>query len=428
MKNRTSVLKNIGYLYGMQGINQLVPVITVPYLLRTIGLEKFGLLCFAYAYTRFFAIITNFGFHLTGTQIISRWREDKNKLSEAFFAIIAIKFVLLLCCLLVFILTLYAIPLFEHHRDIYLISFIAVVGNLLHPDWYFMGIEAMKRLSTMHIIARLFCLAGLISCVSSDTDFRTAVFFQSSVELVCGVLSLGVVKFSKNVSFCLPPWATIKATIVDSWHVFTSQVYVTLFGGAHTFVLGLFASSEIVGAFATGEKVVRAVTGLIHPISSAVYPRVCKMLNESLESSLFFLRKILFSGGTLFFILSCTLFIGAHGVAHLISEQPAPEVSFAIKMMSFIPLTIFIDNIYGTQILLSLSMKKEFANAILHAGIFSVIASFIFVPIFETAATATICLCSQILVMILMIVAVHKKGITLIPVICKGGHENETTK
>ena len=414
-KNLKSLFKNMGYLYVMQAASQLAPLIAVPYLIRVLGLEKFGLLSFSYAYVRFFVIITNFGFHLSGTQLISKHRTDRKMLSEIFCSIMVVKVLLLLCCLSLFVFSLYTIPIFNDHREIYLISFIAVVGNVVYPDWFLMGIEAIKAISVIHIIVRFCSLIGLLILVKAEGDLCTAALLQFSVEFVAGLVALTFIRLSFNLKWIFPRPGAIKELITKSWRIFTAQVYVSLFSSSNTFILGLFASNEVVGAFATGEKIVRTITGFINPVSSAIYPKVCHMFHHSVDLTLSFLRKVLLTGCALFFMLSCVLYWCTDEIVSLISGQIVPEIGFVIRMMAFVPLTIFVDNIYGTQILLNLSMKKEFANAILYAGLFSVITSFIFVPIFGLLATATICLFSQFLVMILMIIPVRRNGINLLP-------------
>ncbi|WP_431614845.1 oligosaccharide flippase family protein, partial [Enterobacter cloacae] len=37
-----SILKNIFAMFSIQGVNYLIPLITVPYLVRVLGLDGFG--------------------------------------------------------------------------------------------------------------------------------------------------------------------------------------------------------------------------------------------------------------------------------------------------------------------------------------------------------------------------------------------------
>ena len=66
-----TILSNIVALFTLQGLQYLIPLILLPYLVHTLGIEYFGLLSFAIATIAFFRAMVSYGFDFTGTKQIA---------------------------------------------------------------------------------------------------------------------------------------------------------------------------------------------------------------------------------------------------------------------------------------------------------------------------------------------------------------------
>ena len=76
------LLGNFFSLSVLQVFTYILPLITFPYLVKVLGVDKFGLVMFAQAFLMFFNILTDYGFDLSATREVSIHRDNKEKLTE----------------------------------------------------------------------------------------------------------------------------------------------------------------------------------------------------------------------------------------------------------------------------------------------------------------------------------------------------------
>lgn len=139
-KINSIVFKNYLYLLMIQGANFILPLITIPYLVRTIGTNKFGIVMVAQSLALFLTIVTDFGFNISATREVAMIKNNKESLSQFFFNVIFIKTILLICSFLVLLSLTIFVEKFNQESLVYLLSFGVVFGQVLFPSWFFQGI------------------------------------------------------------------------------------------------------------------------------------------------------------------------------------------------------------------------------------------------------------------------------------------------
>src|SRR5947209_1391365 len=75
---------NVASLFSVQMANMLLPLLTVPYLVRIIGPERLGLLSFSQAYIAYFTLLINYGFEMSAVRTIAAHRSDRALVDRVF--------------------------------------------------------------------------------------------------------------------------------------------------------------------------------------------------------------------------------------------------------------------------------------------------------------------------------------------------------
>lgn len=389
---------NIFSLGVLQGANYVLPLFTVPYLVRVLGPEYYGLLAFATATIAYFVLITDYGFNLSATRQISIHRDDKGKVNEIFSTVMIIKIALMLLSFGLMSLLVFSFEKFSQHWEVYVISFGIVIGQVLFPVWLFQGLERMKYITYLNIGAKAFFTLCIFLFVKEREDYLLVPFLTAMGFLVAGVWSLYLVKKEFNIRFVWQTKATLKFQLAEGWHVFFSSMAISLYTISTTFILGLFTNNSIVGYFAAANKIVQAVKSLYTPVSQAIYPLISKKIHEDKQAGLMFIYKTTLIVGIGMFLISSVLFLSAESVVNLLLGEQYQQSVLLLQIMAFLPFVIALSNIFGIQTMLNLGYKREFSFFVVITAISGLGLALILTPLYDAIGVSVAMLIVEILI------------------------------
>jgi PST family polysaccharide transporter len=408
-EERKKLVSNIFSLGVLQVASYVLPLLTVPYLVRVLGPEFFGLTSFATATIMYFILITEYGFNLTTTQQISIHRNDKSKLSQIFSSVMMIKIVLAILCFIMMTILVFSFKKFSIHWEVYFISYGIVVGQVLFPIWLFQGLEQMKYITFINIGSKIFFTICIFIFVHTKTDYLYVTLLNSLGYLVAGIWSLFLVRRKFKINFIWQNISILKVTLFEGWHIFYSSLAVSIYTISTTFILGVFTNNTVVGYYAGADKIVQAVKGLYQPIATAIYPLISKKMNDDKKEGLFFINSIKNYVGVYMAAISFVLFFFAEPIVHLLLGKQYQQSILILKIMAFLPLIVSMSNIYGIQIMLNLGYKKMFSRIISIAAFLAIFLSMLLVPLYAALGTAITLLIVELFVTFAMYYYVEVK-------------------
>ena len=356
------IINNISFLFIVQLTNYVLPLIAIPYLVRVLGPEKFGLIAFAQAFIQYFMIITEYGFNFSATSSIARSHESNEKVSQIYNAVMGAKFLLCAACFVSMSTIVAIVPIFREYQQLYHVIFIGLIGNILLPIWLFQGIQQMKYITIVTLISKSCVVIMLLLLVKNPSDYLFAALIQSIGALLAGIVSLYFVIKKLNIRLLIPSIYGVIEVLKDGWYVFISGVAVSLFNNTNTLVLGLFSDNVTVGAYSAADKLVKAANNLISPISQAIYPHINMLVSKSSGQAVSFISKLIKIVGIGGLIISLMLFIFAEPIVHMLFGHDYQNSVLLVKIMAAIPFFAIMGNVSGIQTMLPFGMNKLFST------------------------------------------------------------------
>jgi len=411
--NGKVVFSNFVSLSVLQGLNVILPLITMPYLVRVLGAEYFGLLAIATSIIAYFSIITNYGFDITATREISIHRDDKNRIDEIFSSVMLLKFFFLIISFVVLSVLIFSIDKFSDNWGIYYLTFLTLIGQVLFPIWFFLGIEQMKYITYLNLVSKAIFTILIFLLVRQQSDFYIVPILTSLGFLFVGIYAVFFIKNKFNVQFKFQKPETLKYYLYGGWHIFTSNISVTLYTTTTIVLLGFFTNNTIVGYYSIADKLIGGIKQLITPISQTLYPFISRKSNESKEAVLLIIRKVAFISILISFILTLFLYVFAEEILLLIFGSEAQNSVFIFKILSIIPFLVVIDTLFGTLLMLVFKKNKEYSFIIISAGIINLILALFLIPALEAKGAALSVLLVEIYITIRILYYTHNNGLSI---------------
>ena len=281
------LLVNFFSLAVIRGSTMILPLITLPYLVRVLGAENFGLLSFSLAIIMYFNIFVSFGFELSATREISIYRDNMEKVSEIFSSVMIIKSIFLLLSLFLLSIVVMVFDSVKLNATLYFVTFGVVVGNALFPVWFFQGMEKMKYITYFTISAKIFYTLFIFVLVHEKSDYIYVPLLNSIGLIVSGIVSIWIILKYHPVYFFFPSVTTIIHHVKDSSQFFLSRVANQGSKYYATMIIGLYFGNTIVGYYSMIQKLLQAFGSLGGIVAQTIYPYMSKTKNIVMYKKIF---------------------------------------------------------------------------------------------------------------------------------------------
>lgn len=285
LKHHKKIIENFSYLSVLQILSMITPLITYPYLVKTLGEVMYGTVVFAQAVVTYFNILVVFGFNFTAARDVSQYRDDTKKLSEIVSAVTIIKTLFLIVSLL--LISVYMLYVSQIDYTLYYFSFWICLNEILFPSWFFQGKEEMKYITFINLGIRLLFIAMIFIFIKSPNDYLYFPLLNGIAVVLAGAVSFVLLYKKYKVRLTVVPIRTLVEYVKSSYHLFISNVSIQIYVNANKIIIGSFLGMREVTYYDLAEKITNMGKVPQSMISQVLYPKI------SLEKNGSFLRKVL---------------------------------------------------------------------------------------------------------------------------------------
>ena len=395
------VIRNALSLYGVQACRKVLPLISIPFLARVLGPEGWGRVAVALSMGEFIVLLVEFGFNLSTTREIARNRDDPAVCGKIVSGTIGAQLCLAFLGVLGALAVSTQVPLLRDNPRLLAAGIFYGVAQGLAPIWFFQGLERMVLAAAVEISGKVLGLIGIFIFVRQIGDGWKVLALQGLPPAITTMAAMALAY--RIAPFGAPTVEMIRRSLKAGWGMFLLRSGVGLYGVGNVFILGLFASPQIVGYFASAEKISKAMCGLLLPIRDSLFPRLSHLALHSPAQSARLTKIGAIAMGIGGALLTIGTFFMAPEIIHLLLGKGFEPAVNVLRILSVLPFVIALTDSIGMQWLLprgreAIVTKVIMAGGALNVILASVLASrFLHIGMAWSVVVAEVTVCTTLL-------------------------------
>ena len=408
---KSSITSNYIYNLIYQLIIITIPLLTTPYLTRTLGAKNLGIYSYTYSIATIIYLITALGINTYGQREIAYVQDNKEKYSKIFFELIIIK----IFSTIISIILLLILILFETKYQLYYQIFsIYIIANFFDISWLYQGLEKFKTIINRNIIIKFLYLISIFYFIKNNSNLPIYIFLFSTMTLLTN-LSLWI-NLKKIIS--LPKKIEIKKHIKPVCILFIPQVATLINSILDKIMLGIINENiKTVSFYEQSSFIVKTLlivitltnTIMISKISYAFKQNDNKKITNYINNTINFI-----------WIIATPLTFGVCAVIkNFVPWFYGTEYLSVINLvyiMSPIIIIISFNNLIGIQYFISTKNQNKYILAVTIGSIVNFILNLILIKQFESIG-ATIASVTAELVVLLIELYYFKQKISNIKIL-----------
>ncbi|MCH4244372.1 oligosaccharide flippase family protein [Acinetobacter gerneri] len=336
----SDIKKESIHLYIIQFANYIVPLISLPYLTKTLTLSGMGKLGLAQALFGIIQGVIDFGFTYTASRNVSINLDNKKEVRIIYTNVQFLRLLIFLLILFIGSIVIIFSEFSTEDKILYFISLLSTFSVVLMPLWIFNGISKNSVISRYLILFKFITLFLLFIFVHNPNDYIYAFIILNSLMVFLGFPIFYYLR-KNNIYYNIN---SLNLNLMQNYFKKGFDVFVgTFFSMSYTnfipFFLKYFTSDYWVGVYTVVERLMYILRQMYVPVIQASYAKLCLYVEKNMfsEYKLIIKRIVVFFMAISIIALIGNILAGKYVIYFLLNnEQIAYKYTFMSMFVSFV--------------------------------------------------------------------------------------------
>jgi O-antigen/teichoic acid export membrane protein len=376
MSDKKNLVKNILSLGVVQIANYVLPLVSIPIIVRIIGPGNYGIINYYNSFIAYFILLINYGFDYSGTRYIAIQKDDVSKRNLHFTKILYAKILLFIVSAVAFTISIIFITQSPNETKVAIYTFLIAISWVLSPNWFYQGMQDLTKVALFNFVSKLAFTVMILVIIREKSDYIWQPLILSLTQIIVSVVSLlyAVKKFS--IRLIETSFRSVLHLLWEDRMIFFSMLATNLYTDTNIVVLGLMETRVHVGYFTAAWKLIFVFLVIISfPISQAMFPYIADTFSKNVQKGIEQIKRILpmivylaLGCSAMLYLVAPVLIKGFYG------RDFGPTI-IIFRILTVVPVLSFINTILGLQTMVNLKMDKAYFTIIFSGGVFSIIVN-----------------------------------------------------
>lgn len=378
------------------------------YLARYLGIEGFGIISLALAFTGIFAVFADFGLSTLMVREVSK----DNSLDDKYLAnLTAMKLILSIIIILLIIFLINFLKYPTNVINVIYIFALIILSNTLIQNFYslFQAHEKMEYRSLGIILNSVIQFVSVFMGIYLKFDVIGFAFlyFLSSLIVLIYVIIVSIWKFIKpRIEFDLEFW---KMVIVNAWPLGGMSIFIIIYFKIDTVMLSLIVGESAVGIYNAAYRFLEVSIVVPTIFLTAMFPIMSRFFIDSKNSFLAIYEKSTKYMLYISLIMALLVTILAGDIINLTFGSEFHGSIIALQILIWAAAIMYITTVQGNTLITANKQLFSFKVTIL-AAILNVLLNIILIPLYSYIGASIATVLTELFGFFIGIVYLNKWG------------------
>lgn len=387
--------KNAAYNVAYRLFSVLLPLVTAPYLSRTVGTEGVGLYSYAWNISYIFVLVGMLGLNDYGVRAVAQIRDNREELDRTFSALWQMQLMVAGAALAVWFA--YVGFVADAEKAIAVQLTWMSVSCLCSFDWCLMGLDLFKPIALRNTFVKCAAAACVFLFVKKPEDLWIYALVWSMATLL-GNLSC-MLSLRGKVSYHPVPVRESLRHLRPCAVLFISVLAVNVYRTMDKVMVTALAGTAENGLYENAEKIIYCLSGFISAIGSVMMPKVAHMQQQGRTEEI---RRHIDRSMSLILCMVTAMAFGVAAVADTFAPLFYGEAfAYSGKLMAPLGFTLIMigfANVIRTQVVLPQKRDFIFVRSVCSGAVVNLIVNAALIPSMKSMGAVVGTLCAEMTV------------------------------